>query len=166
MGFLKNLLDNIFGKKESKVSFEESFEKPEKVKTKKKEPKLKYVFVAERPRKKIYKMIGYAFFDKKIENEENLKEKLDDKNISLVFAGKKKQSTKSKRIDKIKKAYSKIKKEVEGAKKVLLLHDYIYEAIGEKLEEEFPEVQVHNLGYTRSYDKFKDKVKISIPDLF
>ncbi len=129
-------------------------------------PKLKYLLIAESPSKKINKMVGHAFLNKKLEDRKKLKERLEKHGAKLIHAVQKLSKSKKKRVNDIKKAYPKIKEHAEGSLKILLLHDYLHKAIGKELRKDFPHLEVHNIGFSRSYNKFKEKVKDALPLFF
>jgi len=125
-----------------------------------------YVLVAESPTENTLKMIAHAFLDEKVLSGSELKEKLSKHKIAVVFVADKRGYSKKERLFDIKQAYPMIRKKIKGSPKILLLHNYIQEAIGEQLKKDFPLLEQHNLGYTRSFKKFKQKAKEAVPLYF
>ncbi|MBD3204451.1 hypothetical protein GF327_09240 [Candidatus Woesearchaeota archaeon] len=143
MGFITDLIDRFTGKQETN--------------------RIKYVVVAETPTKKINQMIGYAFLKDKIPDKEKLQKQLEEENVYVVYAYNKKPRSKNKRIKKIQNNYEKIKDYIDSRSKIVLLHNYLDEAIGDKIKEEFDSLEVHNFGYPRSYKKLRKKAMESLP---
>ena len=116
----------------------------------------KHILIGEDPNQKVLKKIGNAFFNEKVSYEYDLKRRLKQKKVLLIFPVRIKQYSKKYRILDIKSAYISIKNKIRGNPNIILLHDYVEEAIGEFLRKEFK--KVYDVSYLISYDKFKKEL--------
>lgn len=102
------------------------------------------------------KKISYAFFNEKLPYEYDLKRRLKEKQILLIFPVNIRQYSKKYRILDIKRAYISIKNQIRDNPKIILLHDYVEEAIGKFLRKQFK--KIHVVSYLKSYNKFKKEM--------
>lgn len=141
--------------------------------------KLKYFYNYENSKggQILLSSVSYAFRDKKFYQERDDKEDylkiLQKSQIFLLDATYEPiNEIKNKRLrrSKISKAYPQLKKNISALPlqknaKILLIHNNVTEAIGQKIREDF-NYKIYDIGFSRYYndERFKDRIQRAISD--